>query len=177
MLGCVKAPTSRDDIAAGVGRATALLSGKLAGALPEPVLSSSAGGGLRVAVLGLDRALTLAAGLRTSATAGARIVATYAAGELAGMTRERFEAAAPDLALLTGGTNGGDTAGMVEHAQSLRRLAPALPVVVAGNEDAQRSVRAILGSERLVSFTENVMPACGRGRGRACPARDPQAVR
>ena len=107
--------------------------------MPEPALSSSAGGGLRVAVLGLEPALTLAAGLRTSATAGARIVATYAAGELAGVTSERFHDASPDLALLTGGTNGGDTAGMVEHAQSLRRLAPGLPVVVAGNEDAQRS--------------------------------------
>ncbi len=167
VLGSVKAPTSRDDIAAGVGRATALLSEKLGGegSLPDPSLSSSAGGGLRVAVLGLEPALTLAAGLRTSATAGARIVATYAAGELAGMTRERFEAAAPDLALLTGGTNGGDTAGMVEHAQSLQRLAPALPVVVAGNEDAQRSVRTILGSERVVSFTGNVMPRVGEVEG------------
>lgn len=165
VLGFVKEPTSRDDIAAGVDRATALLSAKLAGPVPEPALSSSAGGGLRVAVLGLEPALTLAAGLRTSATAGARIVATYAAGELAGVTSERFHDASPDLALLTGGTNGGDTAGMVEHAQSLRRLAPGLPVVVAGNEDAQRSVRTILGSERLVSFTENVMPRVGELEG------------
>ena len=167
VIASVKTPTFRDELAAGVARATGLLSASLAGSgrVPEPALSSSAGGGLRIVVLGLEPALTLAAGLRTSATAGARVVATYTPRQLAGVSRERFESATPDLALLTGGTNGGDTAGMIEHAQSLRRLAPGLPVVVAGNREARHSVQAILGRDRLVSFTENVMPRVGAMEG------------
>jgi uncharacterized protein (TIGR01319 family) len=162
VVASVKTPTRRDELAAGVARATELLSSSLGSSrLPEPALSSSAGGGLRIVVLGLEPALTLAAGLRTSATAGARVVATYTPGELAGVSRERFQSATPDLALLTGGTNGGDTAGMVEHAQCLRRLAPGLPVVVAGNREARHAVGTILGRERLVSFTRNVMPRVG----------------
>lgn len=163
----VRVPTSTSDIAAGVERARNRLLGEVGRArrATDLALSSSAGGGLRVAVLGLEPALTLGAGLRTSATAGARVVATYAAGDLAGQTRASFQASAPDLALLTGGTNGGDTVALLDHAESLRRLAARLPVVVAGNEDAQQRVGEILGPHRLVRFAGNVMPRVGELRG------------
>jgi uncharacterized protein (TIGR01319 family) len=152
-------PTSRADIAAGVERAHAMLGGEDEAA--RLALTSSAAGGLRVIVAGLEPALTLTAGLRASATAGARIVATYAPEELAAETVAGLGAIAPDVALLTGGTNGGDTAAMARNAESLARLAPELPVVVAGNEDAYDEIVAILGRNRIVRRARNVMPRVG----------------
>jgi uncharacterized protein (TIGR01319 family) len=156
-------PTSRVDIAAGVERARSMLGRDLRSTdlVAGLKLSSSAAGGLRVIVLGLEPGLTLAAGLRASATAGARIVAMYARDELAAETIGGLHTIAPDVALLTGGTNGGDTAAMKRNAEALSQIAPNLPVVVAGNEEAHDEIAAILGGDRIVRFARNVMPRVG----------------
>ncbi|HEY1854906.1 MAG TPA: glutamate mutase L [Solirubrobacterales bacterium] len=163
LLGSVRAPTSRENLSAGVDAARERLAAAVGGRAEEAelILSSSAGGGLRVAVLGLEPALTLAAGLRTSATAGARIVASYGAGESGRESSESFAAAQADIALLTGGTDGGDEAGIVGHAEALKALAPGLPVVVAGNRTACSAVLEALGNDREVRCVGNVMPRIG----------------
>ncbi|MFN8215532.1 MAG: glutamate mutase L [Solirubrobacterales bacterium] len=172
LLGSVRVPTSREDLAGGVARARERLvaaAGRAAGEA-DLILSSSAGGGLRIVVLGMEPALTLAAGQRTSATAGARIVASYGAGETAAATSAGFAAAQPDIALLTGGTDGGDAKTIVEHAEALRTLAPGLPVVVAGNRAAQPRVREALGEGRVVRCVDNVMPRVGELRPESAQA-------
>ena len=167
VAGQVTLATTHDDIEAGVERAHATLARRLG--IPvhaeNRVMASSAGGGLRVVVVGLERRLTLEAGLRVSATAGARIVASYAGRELHDETPAGFLARRPDLVLLTGGTNGGDRDFIVRAAEALARLAPALPVVVAGNEQAYDDVRRILGTARPVVFAGNVMPGVGHLEG------------
>lgn len=168
LLARASVPTTHEDLAAGVERARALLALKLGGR-PAPrdnlMLSSSAGGGLRVVVLGYERDLTVTAAMRVSATAGARIVGVYTDREFAAETVEGFSARAADLALLTGGTDGGDEQSIIHNAETLARLAPELPVVVAGNRAASAQVRRALRNGRPVEFVSNVMPRVGELAG------------
>src|SRR5919201_743324 len=73
----VVVPTLHADLAAGAERAAdqALPPGSSASKL---LMCSSAAGGLRVAVIGLEAQLTLEEGRRAAATAGARVVAAFA---------------------------------------------------------------------------------------------------
>jgi len=157
-------PTRREAIAAGAATAVAQLEADLAQdgrAVDRLDLSSSAGGGLRVLVIGLEPKLTLEAGRRASATAGARIVASWTLGELGRRGTADLERVAPDLALLTGGTNSGAVEA-IEAARALRSLAPSLPVVVAANEATYDAVARELGSDGIVRFAANLMPSVGR---------------
>lgn len=169
LKGRIKRPTTHNDLAEGVIRGHASLA-SLVGVTSRPdgpVLCSSAGGGLRVVVLGFERELTVKAALRTSMTAGARVVATFTNAELDRQQGPSFDATTPDLALLTGGTDGGDEESIVRAAESLRRFAPELPVVVAGNVAAHARVRRALGNGRPTRFVPNVMPRVGEVDGEA----------
>jgi uncharacterized protein (TIGR01319 family) len=153
----VAVPTTHHDIGAG---AEAVVAESLPdGATTHDVLMcSSAGGGLRVAVIGLEHELTLEAGRRAAATAGARVVAAFS-GVLGSSEAEELAAVAPDLVLLAGGTNGGDRTAIVANA---RRLPKRVPVVVAGNADASDEVLAALGDNgRIVRLVPNVLPQIG----------------
>ena len=105
--------------------------------------------------------MTLAAGLRASAGAGARIVASYGAGAIDSETASDLAAAQPDIALLTGGTDGGADGAIVGHAEALRDLMPKLPVVVAGNRSARERVEDVLNNGRVIRWADNVMPRVG----------------
>jgi uncharacterized protein (TIGR01319 family) len=163
LLARYKLPTTHEDLAAGIIEGERMLSSTAALTRPPSArfLSSSAGGGLRVIVLGYERELTVKAALRTSATAGARIVGIYTPGELDEETAAGLDARCPDLVLLTGGTDGGDEFSIVRCARRLRALSPDLPVVVAGNQSAYAAVRGVLGNGRPISFVGNVMPRIG----------------
>ncbi len=158
--------TRREDLAGGFARArdqalAGLLPPGCHGARLPALISSSAAGGLRLCVVGKEASLTVQAGQRAARTAGARIVASYAAAELLAESAAGFAATAPDLVLLTGGASHGDTASIVACARAIRGLAPGLPVVVAGNEDAYPLVRRALAGQRVVRFAANVMPRVG----------------
>jgi uncharacterized protein (TIGR01319 family) len=153
----VVVPTTHDDIGAA---AEAVVAEALPdGATPHDVLMcSSAGGGLRVAVIGLEPELTLEAGRRAAATAGARVVAAFS-GVLGSSEAEELVEVAPDLVLLTGGTNGGDRRAIVANAH---RVPKRVPVVVAGNDDASGEVLAALcDNGRIVRLVPNVLPRIG----------------
>jgi uncharacterized protein (TIGR01319 family) len=165
--GRVRIPTACDDLSGAVQLAVS--------ALPSPdrqniALCSSAGGGLRIVVLGLEHALTVEAGRRTSATAGGRVVAVYGRDELQPGATLDLSAGAPDLALLTGGTNGGDEDSILRAGEALNAALPSLPVVVAGNQDTYGRLRQILGNGRPVHFVDNVMPRVGELRSDAAQA-------
>jgi uncharacterized protein (TIGR01319 family) len=163
-LARVQVPTAHHDIARGVEDARAMLTASIEEATigDQLTLCSSAGGGLRIVVIGLESELTVEAALRTSATAGGRVVAIYSASEIAHKGTETLAQHAPDVALLTGGTDGGDADSIARGAELLRRAAPGLPVVIAGNIEAQDRVRRILGNGRPVRFVRNVMPRVGQ---------------
>jgi uncharacterized protein (TIGR01319 family) len=116
---------------------------------------SSAGGGLRLAVVGYERLVTAEAGHRVGLSAGARVV-HVAAGPLDAAGVRQLRAARPDVVLLVGGTDGGDAEVLVHNARKLARWR--VPVVVAGNADARADVAAVLSGATIV---DNVLPRIG----------------
>jgi uncharacterized protein (TIGR01319 family) len=132
--------------------------------IERTLLCSSAGGGLRVAVAGLAPHVTVEAGRRAAATAGARIVANVS-GRLDQAALERLRRAQADVVLLVGGTDGGDSATICHNARALlHELGERWPLVVAGNADARDEIRRIVPEERVVRFVSNVLPNVGELR-------------
>ena len=129
---------------------------------PDDVVAcSSAGGGLRLAVVGYERDVTAEAGHRVGLSAGAR-VEHVAAGRLDGAGVAALRASRPDIVLLVGGTDGGNADVLLHNATRLARARVTAPVVVAGNADAADEVAAVLASTgRTFTVTDNVLPRIG----------------
>ncbi|GAA5022233.1 methylaspartate mutase accessory protein GlmL [Terrabacter aeriphilus] len=128
---------------------------------------SSAGGGLRLAVVGYERSVTAQAGHRVGLSAGAKVV-HVAAGELTTSDVAAVRAARPDLVLLVGGTDGGNGTVLLHNAARLAKSAlgghgsRAVPVVVAGNVDVRDEVAATLATtDRPTVLADNVLPQIG----------------
>jgi uncharacterized protein (TIGR01319 family) len=84
---------------------------------------------------------------------------------------EGIRAAAADIILLTGGTDGGNTAVLLENAQVLARAHLDAAVVLAGNRNAQPRAQALLieaGYE--VRLADNVLPALDEMRAESAQA-------
>lgn len=120
--------------------------------------SSSAAGGLRMAAIGLVPSLTLEAARRAALGAGAKVV--WSSGyELDESSLDEVRAAACDIILLSGGTDGGDKKTIIANARLIAQSDIAAPVIVAGNRVAAATVRRILDEAGKQSFqVENVLP-------------------
>jgi uncharacterized protein (TIGR01319 family) len=118
---------------------------------------SSAGGGLRIAVVGNEELVTAEAGRRVALSSGGKVVAVLAASRSDDLTTVRDSE--PDVVLLTGGTDGGNPEPILACA---RALAPVWdgPVVVAGDVEAQAEVAEILAHHPLV-LAPNIVPRIG----------------
>jgi uncharacterized protein (TIGR01319 family) len=128
---------------------------------------SSAGGGLRLAVVGYERTVTAQAGHRVGLSAGAKVV-HVAAGEMTTADVAAVRAARPDMILLVGGTDGGNSNVLLHNAARLAKGAigghgsHAVPVVVAGNVEARDEVAAVLATtNRPTVLADNVLPQIG----------------
>ena len=120
---------------------------------------SSAAGGLRMIVSGLVPELTSQAAKLASLGAGAKIAGLYSF-QLTEDDLEDIRDAHPDIFLLVGGTDGGNTECILHNARMLATLPPDFPVVIAGNRTAARQCQRILeGFETYVC--PNVMPKFG----------------
>jgi uncharacterized protein (TIGR01319 family) len=149
-----------DGVEAGVRAAAAAL--PPTAALDDIRLCSSAGGGLRLAVVGYEALVTAEAGHRVGLSAGARVV-HVAAGPLTGASVADLRAARPDVILLVGGTDGGDADVLRHNASRLATARIRIPVVVAGNADARSDVAAVLAGRGIPVVTAgNVLPRIGR---------------
>jgi len=127
----------------------------------EVLACSSAGGGLRVAVVGNEELVTAEAGRRVALSSGGRVVHVSAGGlDAAGV--EELRGATPDVVLLVGGTDGGNSEVLLACADALRDARWAGPVVVAGNVDAREEVATRLeeGGTPYV-LADNVVPRIG----------------
>ena len=130
--------------------------------IDEQIAASSAGGGLRVAAIGLVADLTATAARQAALNAGAR-VGCVLAGSLDEEALDEMEAARPEIVLFAGGTDGGQAELVLENARRLaaRRLEAA--VVVACNAEVAGEVAAILGEGGApAEVAGNVMPALGK---------------
>jgi uncharacterized protein (TIGR01319 family) len=127
----------------------------------EIIACSSAGGGLRIAVVGNEELVTAEAGRRVALSSGGRVV-HVSSGGLDGAGVEELRSAAPDVILLVGGTDGGNSEVLLACADALRDTRWAGPVVVAGNVDARAEVAATLdeGGTPYV-LADNVVPRIG----------------
>ena len=120
---------------------------------------SSAAGGLRMVTSGLVPELTGEAAKLASLGAGAKVVGVYAF-QLTEDDLEDIQAAKPDIFLLVGGTDGGNTECILHNAKMLASMDADFPIVVAGNRTAARECERIL-SGREVYVCPNVMPKFG----------------
>ena len=128
---------------------------------PRRCVCSSAGGGLRIAVVGYEREVTAEAGHRVALSAGGRVV-HVSSGALTGEGVRELRAAAPDLVLLVGGTDGGNADVLRHNAARLAKARVQMPIVVAGNAAVADEVSAELDSTgRRHSVTSNVLPRIG----------------
>jgi uncharacterized protein (TIGR01319 family) len=123
---------------------------------------SSAGGGLRMAVVGLIEDLTAAAAKQAALGAGARVLGVVSGGLAGPDSARELLAEDPDIVLLVGGTDGGDSESLTGAARALAAVAPEVPVVLAGNVEAQGQAEATLSAAGVQVFrAANVMPAVG----------------
>ena len=123
---------------------------------------SSAGGGLRLAVVGYEELISAEAGHRAALSAGARVV-HVAAGRLDDAALASCAAVAPDVVLLVGGTDGGEASVLRHNAAALAGADWSVPVVLAGNAAVRDEVAGVLRAGGLpVREADNVLPDIGR---------------
>ncbi len=131
----------------------------LAAETDVPVLAcSSAGGGLRIAVVGNEELVTTEAGRRVALSSGGRVVHVSSDDvELAALRDST-----PDVVLLVGGTDGGNAEVLLGNATALANAGWPGPVVVAGNGEVADDVTARLSSAEVpFVVADNVVPQIG----------------
>ncbi len=120
---------------------------------------SSAAGGLKMITSGLVPELTAEAARQASLGAGAKVLKVFSF-QLTEDDLEEIRAIKPDIFLLVGGTDGGNTECILHNARMLSSIDFDFPVIIAGNRTAARECERILAGHE-VHVTENVMPKFG----------------
>lgn len=126
----------------------------------EVLACSSAGGGLRIAVVGNEELVTAEAGRRVALSSGGKVVAVLSNADGADEFDQLVQGVRPDVVLLTGGTDGGDDEGLLAGAAALVHAGWRGPVVVAGNVAAHDQVTKVL-MDCPVVLADNVVPRIG----------------
>ncbi len=152
--------TVQTDINEGLSAAKKLLAQKIGEVEYEACYAcSSAAGGLRMVTSGLVPELTGEAAKLASLGAGAKVESVYAF-QLTEDDLDEIRNTKPDIFLLVGGIDGGNTECIVHNAQMLASLKPDFPIVIAGNRTAARQCQQIL-QDFEVYVCPNVMPKFG----------------
>ncbi|MFQ5552070.1 MAG: methylaspartate mutase accessory protein GlmL, partial [Gemmatimonadales bacterium] len=164
MLASAQGPsTVASDVTVGMELAFADLEKRM-GPLPDfsyRLACSSAGGGLRMVTVGLVKELTAEAARQAALGAGARLVEAFAY-QLTLEDTHRISQLVPDIILLAGGTDGGNTEVILANARALAEAPIECPIIVVGNRVAADNVHTILrNAGNTAMVTENVMPQFG----------------
>jgi len=123
---------------------------------------SSAKGGLRMIAIGLVPELSLEAARRAALGAGARVLRAYS-HKLTLHELETIVGQAPDMILLSGGTDGGNETVILHNARFLASSRLNVPVIVAGNKEvADDALEVLAEKDKDARVTENVMPHLGQ---------------
>ncbi|TET78581.1 MAG: methylaspartate mutase [Candidatus Cloacimonadota bacterium] len=132
------------------------------------ISTSSAGGGLQMMVAGVVKTMTAESAARAALGAGAIVMETIASND-GRLTYEKIELIRklrPDMILLSGGIDGGTVKHVVELAEIIGAADPKprfgtgynLPVIYAGNKDAQDSIKENLEKKTDLSIVDNLRP-------------------
>ena len=130
--------------------------------------TSSAGGGLQMTVAGVVSKITAESATRAALGAGAIVmdVVSVDDGRAEHERIEQIRRLRPDMILLAGGTEGGQSANVLELAEFILAADPQprlgrgyrLPVIYAGNSKIQDDITHILGRAVDLRMVENIRP-------------------
>ncbi len=155
-------PTTVDDgdVFIGLERALDDLTLSL-GHNPEASLTfanSSAAGGLKMTAHGLTYDMTLRAAREACLGAGA-VLRHVTAGAIRERDLKAVDAVCPNLIMLAGGVDYGESNAVIDNAHALTRIQSRPPVVYAGNRALASEISDILSNAGFEAFvTENVYP-------------------
>lgn len=132
------------------------------------VSTSSAGGGLQMMVAGLVSSISASSAHRAALGAGAVVLDVIAVDDGRSTSEQisRITQLRPDIILISGGVDGGSVAYLAAIAETVQQANPQprfgagykLPIVYAGNADAQDLIYAILQKEFDVNMVPNLRP-------------------
>lgn len=123
--------------------------------------SSSAAGGLRIAVSSLTQSLSLKAGRYAGFGAGGKLVYT-GAGKLRKEDLREIRDSDAEIILLCGGYEGGNSGHVLHNAEILSSSDLNIPVIYAGNSFVTKEVRRMFVSRGKECFVaENMTPDVG----------------
>ncbi len=136
------------------------------------VSTSSAGGGLQMMVTGVVKTMSGESATRAALGAGAIVMDVLATndGRLPYKKIQRIRHLRPDMILLSGGVDGGTTSHVVELAEIIAAANPKarlgagyeLPVLYAGNKDAQGLIKERLQDRVALDIADNLRPTLER---------------
>lgn len=160
-LGRAQHPTTLDDIERGLEAGRSSLSSEVIEAVREAVrlASSSAAGGLRMVAVGYMPKVTAKAAKEVAMNAGARVLEVVSHDEPAEYRLEVLREIRPDIILLAGGTDGGESESLIENASLIAKAKLSAKVILAGNTAAQPAAASVF-DEAGVPYVRvgNVMP-------------------
>ncbi|MEW6723862.1 MAG: glutamate mutase L [Bacillota bacterium] len=132
------------------------------------VSTSSAGGGLQMMVAGLVKDISAASAHRAALGAGAVVLDVIAIDDGRSTSEQitRITELRPDIILMSGGVDGGSTTYIAAIAETVVQANPQprfgatykLPLVYAGNVDAQDLIQSIAANELDVHLVDNLRP-------------------
>jgi uncharacterized protein (TIGR01319 family) len=145
------------------------------------ISTSSAGGGLQMMVAGVVKEMTAESAKRAALGAGAIVMDTIASNDKRKPYEQiqRIRELRPDMILISGGTDGGDTKKVTEIAELIAPAKPQprfggkykLPIIFAGNKEAAPLVtKTFEGHDVDLAVVENLRPVLEREN--LGPARD-----
>lgn len=123
--------------------------------------SSSAAGGLRMAVVGLSKSLSITAGRNTAFGAGAKILKTFS-GKITPEDAKALVLSHVEIVLFCGGYEKGNTSSILHNAEVLANSELNMPVIYAGNSSIAKEVRSqfvLKGKECFL--VRNLIPNVG----------------
>jgi uncharacterized protein (TIGR01319 family) len=144
------------------------------------ISTSSAGGGLQMMVAGVIREMTAESAKRAALGAGAIVMDVIASNDKRRPHEQiqRIRELRPDMILISGGTDGGNTTQVVQLAELVAPAKPrprfgaeyTLPIIYAGNKDAVPVIEKTFDESFDLSICENLRPVLEREN--LGPARD-----
>ena len=130
--------------------------------------TSSAGGGLQMMVAGLIKTMTAESAYRAALGAGSIVMDVIARddGRRPHQKIQRIRSLRPDMILLAGGIDGGESAHVMEIAELINAAEPKprlgvdyeLPVVYAGNKTLRSQIEKLMNKGFALSIVDNIRP-------------------
>ncbi len=132
------------------------------------ISTSSAGGGLQMMVAGVVASMTAASAKRAALGAGAIVMDVIASNDKRRPHEQiqRIRELRPDMILVSGGTDGGDSKKVTEICELIAPAKPQprfgneyrMPLIFAGNKDAAPLVEDVFDESVELSIVENLRP-------------------